>query len=436
MGLTNVRKQHAVGQGFFHSADLFEEERHRLRYIYDCGAMSKYAGARSDRVESYLRKIGARSKLDILFISHVHDDHLNGLPQLLDGTHGLDVDTIVLPYFGVIERLIGYARDVTVDPSTARSAFFREFVIDPISALSQFEPRQILLVRSAGDDSPGSPDLDGSPDSSGPEIFGPVSEETGPTWKLIGRGTIQGVEMAGSLGPVVASVPDSIGVAIPSPSSKSGFWLLSPFIDPAIARQHSIFKTALLKALNHGKPESDRIKKKEFDNWLNDTDNRKDLLLNRVGDLSTAYEAVDKNINVSSMCLYSGPLPDGSAKTELHFGRFGKWEARGEGGLGWLATGDADLKVNRRRARFLHHYSKLLGEVVTLTIPHHGSDNNFNAELLERVEPCFCVVAADAVGKWRHPGTKVLQAIASHGRFLSVVTSNEASTVEEMAYID
>lgn len=67
----------------------------------------------------------------------------------------------------------------------------------------------------------------------------------------------------------------------------------------------------------------------------------------------------------------------------------------------------------------------------TLTIPHHGSENNFNAELLTRVDPSFCVVAADAVGKWRHPGSAIVQAVASHGLFLSVVTSETPSEVEE-----
>ena len=92
MGLINVRKQHAVGQGFFHSADLLIDGKLRLLYVYDCGAVTKYESARSDRIRAYLGSHGARSKLDLLFISHVHADHLNGLPQLLDPKRGMDVD--------------------------------------------------------------------------------------------------------------------------------------------------------------------------------------------------------------------------------------------------------------------------------------------------------------------------------------------------------
>ena len=143
------------------------------------------------------------------------------------------------------------------------------------------------------------------------------------------------------------------------------------------------------------------------------------------------YATVEKNVNVSSMCLYSGPLPDRMAHAERYSGTFGKWGCRADGGVGWLATGDADLKDRKRRSAFLHHYRKLLDHVVTLTIPHHGSENNFDPELLTRVAPSFCVAAADAVGKWRHPGTAIVQAVASHGLFLSVVTSATSSRVEE-----
>jgi hypothetical protein len=158
--------------------------------------------------------------------------------------------------------------------------------------------------------------------------------------------------------------------------------------------------------------------------------------VNGVSDLREAYAAVEKNLNISSMCLYSGPLADGTVPKQVHYCRFGKWVAGGENKIGWLAAGDADLKEKKRRDAFLRHYHKLLDHVVTLTLPHHGSERNFDVELLTRVDPAFCVVAPDMVGKWRRPGLMVVQAIASHGRFLSVVTSKAPSEVAEAVWID
>src|SRR3546814_12464719 len=81
-----------------------------------------------------------------------------------------------------------------------------------------------------------------------------------------------------------------------------------------------------------------------------------------------------------------------------------------------------------RRTAFLDHYGQLLGEVATLTMPHHGSDHNFHPELLSAIGPSFCVVAADKYSTCNHPGTHMSQAVASTGRFLSIVTSNTTST--------
>ena len=442
MGLINTRMQHAVGQGFFHTAELHEEGTLRLRYVYDCGAMTKYQVARSNRIKGYLKSVGAHATLDLLFISHVHADHLNGLTQLLDSKKGVAVDTIVLPFFNVADRLIAYARDAIEDPATLVDNFYREFVIDPTTALSGFGPRQILFMVPGGPDSPGAPDLDGGrpegPD--GHDMQGLRDEKGQVTWKPLGRGWINSpndrTHAESALPrPIVATLPDSVGLVSPSIDPNLGLWLLSPFVDPAVDAQQAVFFRALLKALNHGVSAKAKMKAAALKSWLAVPTNLRDLVTNRTGDLTQAYSAVSKNLNITSMCLYSGPLPDGVTRPEGHHGVFGTWNAQGKGGIAWLGTGDAALKEKARRRSFLKHYRKLLGEVVTLTIPHHGSEGNFDAELLTKVDPSFCIVAADAIGTWRHPDTAVVQTVASHGLFLSVVTSDTKSCVYEQVVI-
>lgn len=210
-----------------------------------------------------------------------------------------------------------------------------------------------------------------------------------------------------------------------------GLWLLSPFVDQAVDAQQAVFFRALLKALNHGVSAKAKMKAAALRPWLAVPTNLRDIVTNRTGDLTQAYSAVSKNLNITSMCLYSGPLTDGVVRPEGHHGVFGTWNAQGKGGIAWLGTGDAALRENARRRSVLKYYRKLFGEVVTLTVPHHGSEGNFDAELLTKVDPSFCIVAADAIGTWRHPGTAVVQAVASHGLFLSVVTSDTKSWVYE-----
>ena len=63
----------------------------------------------------------------------------------------------------------------------------------------------------------------------------------------------------------------------------------------------------------------------------------------------------------------------------------------------------------------------------TLTVPHHGLENNFRPELLTD-GPSIFVVAADSYRKWRHPATSVVQAIASAGAQLAFVTASDVTT--------
>jgi len=152
VSIQNIRRQYAVGQGYFQAGELSEDNTLRLRYVVDCGAMTKYASRRDARIDAYLAVVGAKQALDFLFISHAHADHLNGVERLLDKVKGLVVKTIVLPLLNVEDRLIAYARAASEDAISADSAFYKAFVVDPASALGRFNPERILFVEPGSRD--------------------------------------------------------------------------------------------------------------------------------------------------------------------------------------------------------------------------------------------------------------------------------------------
>ncbi|GAB5439474.1 ComEC/Rec2 family competence protein [Falsiruegeria mediterranea] len=435
MTLINRRHQRAVGQGFFHTAELEAEDGRKFRYVYDCGAMKKYETQRNARIDEYLRAIGANAELDMLFISHIHFDHISGLERLLDKTNRLTVDTIVMPLIDVADRLFAYARAANDDPATINDPFFRELVSNPANALGRLGPRQLLFVRRGSSDrgAPGSreeddDDPDGPTDI--PRVWG-GERAGGLHWKLIGRGTGYEdeqpfIESDGTEAFThVAVVDDTLAMAIAG--GESCFeWVLSPFVDPTIQSKKDLFLSEL--ALTRGMPVSD------LKSWLRDTANIADLLLNGVPDLTAAYEAVANDFNLTSLCLYSGPKANEGSTEGVYLARFGSYfhgpTQRRE--IGWLATGDAALKAKKRAAAFTKHYGSHIENTGSLIVPHHGSDHNHNPELVTKIDAFIHIAAADAYSKWKHPGSKVMQCVASMGRFLSVVTSNSESEVEEI----
>jgi glyoxylase-like metal-dependent hydrolase (beta-lactamase superfamily II) len=349
LAIVNTRVQNPVGQGFFHTAALYEDDALRLSYVYDCGAMQRYATERQRQITNHLKHVGARSPLDILFISHIHADHLNGLEQLLDRTHGLHVDTIVLPLVDVTDRLIAFARTVAKDSASAQSSFYRAFIVDPSEALGRFRPRQVIFVEP-GDRDNGAPDGDERPFDSpeGPEVFGDGGGEHGPTWKLVGRGHVRPLDVTIEHGqadgqfPMRFVIPDTLAMLTSAPQ---GAWLLAPFVDPTIMAHRKKFLEELAKQCKMSRP--------KLDAWLKVTANVQQLLTTDLDRLAAAYEVVTGDLNISSLCLYSGPAC-GLSKNLLrcHHGEFGCVRTDNVGPqsrIAWLATGDAALQHKRRR---------------------------------------------------------------------------------------
>ncbi|MBC7906382.1 MAG: MBL fold metallo-hydrolase [Rhodospirillaceae bacterium] len=427
MTIRNVRRQHTVGQGFFHSSEITPEDKDAFLFVYDCGSKDKYAVARRREIDSYINIISKNRTIDILFISHTHADHVNGLPQLLDIKHGARVDTIVLPLINVVERVITFARAAAEDSTSAKSAFYRDFIVDPAAAMERFRPRQIIFIRRGGPDG-SAPDGD-EPPTRGPEgadLHGRIVDGLGPTWKLVGRGKVEEIEGADKdKSKARRYVLDDSG-AISVRGSRFS-WLLAPYVDPGIAAHQSKFLDELAKQC--------KIPRSQIKRWLNTAGNLLDLVTTKIKLLEAAYKAISGELNITSLCLYSGPARYNPPSIPTYaFGFFGCIYHKDRGidkRIAWLGTGDAALKQVARRNAFVTHYGKLFDKVMTMTLPHHGSDHNFHPDLLSRVQAAVYIAAADHITTWHHPGSETVQSICSVPAVLQVVTSAPPSGAYE-----
>ncbi|MDE2911628.1 MAG: hypothetical protein OXL68_01710 [Paracoccaceae bacterium] len=114
------RTQYPVGQGCFHVGTVewhSEPGTGSFRYVYDCG--SKNTTALKDSVYAMLKR---HPGFDALFVSHLHDDHVNGLDQLLGSVRA---NTVFIPHLSVgatVADLVADAADGALSHSVIEAS--------------------------------------------------------------------------------------------------------------------------------------------------------------------------------------------------------------------------------------------------------------------------------------------------------------------------
>lgn len=91
---------HPVGQGLFYTGSINNQD---FNFVYDCGTENKkeYVKKAIDNYISSFKK--SDPDIDFVVISHLHKDHIKGLPYLAKKAH---IKRIFLPYLGSDYNLI------------------------------------------------------------------------------------------------------------------------------------------------------------------------------------------------------------------------------------------------------------------------------------------------------------------------------------------
>ena len=102
------RTFHAVGQGAFYTERFYEGNKNVFNVVYDCGsetskkkkksidnAIERFCKDHKDHVEA---DNTSKPKIDLVFVSHFHDDHVNGMSMLLEKC---DVEKLVIPFMSL-----------------------------------------------------------------------------------------------------------------------------------------------------------------------------------------------------------------------------------------------------------------------------------------------------------------------------------------------
>lgn len=91
-----------VGQGGFYTGIMRrgEDGPPIFSMVYDCGSKSG-DGYLEDAISGFKDRLG--KELDVLLLSHIHEDHVSGVTELLAG---IKCKRVIMPYMSPYERLI------------------------------------------------------------------------------------------------------------------------------------------------------------------------------------------------------------------------------------------------------------------------------------------------------------------------------------------
>jgi hypothetical protein len=404
IGALITRCQFAVGHGGFHASSIKvccdltgRATRDTLTqpaglntlldiaYVYDCGSEHPEAFAKALKV--YRETIAER--LEILFVSHLHADHINGLDRLLGNKVP---DIVVLPYLD-LEDIAAIA--LSDFEGSKFSGSYRAYLGDPVSWWTSRGVRTVIFIE---------PD-----DGGGTSLDLPI-----PT-RPIGGGSDSGrrdfrqpqARLVAVLRKPAGHVPPELKAAdgralgvreLPGPGLLAGSgshfrlewrydpqdnwhqadWYLVPYVHPVRDAQRTEFRTEILDHLKLQGASPAEFRARIL---VDLTSSKKAKALVDI----YANHFSPSNHNAVSMSLYSGPASS-QRRSEVAENWISEWQfsphATGAVENGWLSTGDSMLKQPKRRNPWRRFYSQLGEPIAALTLPHHGSNHNFHDEIL------------------------------------------------------
>lgn len=147
MQVTGNFEFRSVGQGLFYSG-ILNKGCDIFSFVYDCGSDTKGDFLKNEIVEleNIVHRMGqvGKAKIDLLVISHFHDDHINGLECLFDK---FNVDTVIMPYTTLASRLLALMEseyeNINIDVN---------FYIKPDIWLKEKGVQNVIFIVAEGDE--------------------------------------------------------------------------------------------------------------------------------------------------------------------------------------------------------------------------------------------------------------------------------------------
>lgn len=444
MPLLVKRTQHAIGQGGFHSSYLHAGDE-RFGLVFDCGGSTQKHRAR------VIGPVIEKGKHDWLVVSHLDEDHINGVSQLESA--GVTFSNVFLPHVDLSHQLFlmllksaGTAKGASVAArlnsilivgKLYAGAYGRARVVTSGEGNRGNRPRQDIFPNPNGPEHTRLPDL--TPDGLAPSV-------------LLDK---QAQKILGASGARIFQDTQSIYVsdknwelrfysdewAFPAPLAK--LWKLAVLKPLRDAMEHlsllgsnggSKFTSHIGAALSALVP-ADVANAALATITPTFQKVRGAISVNSL--LKKLYKALPDlhDYNSSSLCLYSGPIAD---RYPERWGYLRSMKLSGEQyqrqwngySVGWLGMGDAHLHDAAALGRIRSHFQGRFQLLSTLVLPHHGSRHNYDSERIQLhrllasmsgcAKPVFVAASNPHHKTFNHPHEEVVTIAGMYGEVHNV----------------
>lgn len=369
------RTFHPVGQGAFYT------ERHKISngknftIVYDCGSF-QFTNLKN-RIKSAFQK---GEEIDILFISHFHVDHINGIKELKERCK---IKRVILPLLDDKTKYI-----LKINNYLAKN-YKETTLIDNPKRFFDEETSIIQIEEGGYQDRPVNPD------------------------------EIEDINRLNNIDKKKSGTVFSCDKSL----SYNNQWLFIPFN----YKQEDRFNLF------------NKLLKEEYPYIpLNKLDDIK-IIEKYETELKKIYKKINGDLNVTSMILFSGSIkptpircwnipikPHPSQYYEYyscpHNFKYLNYEYRIPSGC--LYTGDINLKKDENIVKEIKSRLCLQWKSIgTIQIPHHGSIHNFSEEIISKVIKC-AIISFGTTNTFGHPSDKIMGDILSKNIALYLVTES------------
>ncbi|MEI6142783.1 MAG: MBL fold metallo-hydrolase [Mariniphaga sp.] len=365
-----IRTFHPVGQGAFYS------ERHFLRggeftVVYDCGSSTMRTIDLEKKIKSTFPK---NNQIDILFISHFHADHINGIEALKQ--HCV-IKKVIIPLLDDEARTLYKVANFVENLNHDIQQIDNQLIDNP----EGFFGNETIVIKVRPTEI--------NPNEGLNELSNPIDINTIRSPVVIPSGTV--------------FVPQ-INVD----------WVFIPY-----NYEHKFRLTQFENALLISK-----LTLKDIDT-IENINNHRAAIVN-------AYKAIDGDLNKNSMILFSGREHDNKFRIFQHssfnFNRdYPNPRFNEKSQSGCLYMGDIDLNEPSIIDDISGKLKPVLSCIGTIQVPHHGSIHNFESSILKKINCSYGIVSYGTKNNYGHPSDRVLGDIIQNRVAPFHVTENQNS---------